>query len=167
MRHALVRKVVVGEQILPRQADKAPLSLSLFARQMRVRAAYHPVVGEADVVHREVDVLPAPTLGVPGVQRGEDGLGRRHRRGLVHDQPVVQAVALGLRLGPALGGDHSRGGLHERVVGHLLGPGAGLAKAADGAVDQVGVDRGQRLVVQPQPAHDPRAHVPGGGGEGR
>jgi len=107
------------------------------------------------VEHREVDLLPA-TGPLARDERHRDAVRGEHARhdvGNRHAEPERRAV------GRARDAHQAALGLHHGVVARLVPSRTGLAEPRDGAVDQAGIPRGDRVVVESLSGQRARAEV--------
>ena len=102
----------------------------------------------------DVDQRALPRGAAP-VQRGDDGHCRVHADGVVHDVAHLDRRAVG-EAGEVR---QAAPGAEQRGIAGEVRIRAGLAAGADRQHDQVGLDRLQRLVAQPEAADDPGAEA--------
>ena len=108
--------------------------------------------------HRRLHRLPA-AAALPLQQRGEDGIGDGLPGELVADD-AGDVGGRGVRRPAARLAAQRReagGRLDDVVVGRLVAVGAAGAEAVGAAIDDVGVDRGDRVGVEAQAGDGPRA----------
>ncbi len=119
------------------------------------RRERHVVGGDQGLEHRDVDSR-ARSRPLAAPQRGKDGAECVRAR-----QHVCRLEVLGpRRRRVALVEMHeARGGVDDVRESGALAPGARLAEAGDGAVDQVRVDGGHGVVVDAEARGDPGGEV--------
>ena len=118
--------------------------------------AFRPQIRDHGIQHRHLDVLALPGF-LARIERGADGLGGEHRRGLVADDGPDHLRTLGDRLRLDIG--KAGEALDDRVIDPLLDIGTAVADAADRDVDQPRKPLAQFLDAEAKPLHGAGAKI--------